>query len=330
MQKPLKKTVFITGIAGFIGYHLAKALTLRGDTVIGLDNFNAYYSPSLKRLRAKNLNKLGIEVLEADIRNISSLKPLFEKTPFTHLVNLAAQAGVRYSLTNPHTYIESNVNGFLEVLELCRAFPEMKLVYASSSSVYGTNNKIPFSENDPLTHPASLYAATKISNELMAYSYHHLYKLSTTGLRFFTVYGPFGRPDMAYFSFAKAIKEGKPIQVFNHGNMKRDFTYIDDIVDGCMKAIDLGAPYEIFNLGNNKAENLSSLILYLEKNLNQKAHLEMKPMQPGDVHETFADISKSQQMLGFQPKVSLEEGIKRFISWFDNYETTLAFDSLPS
>lgn len=322
MHTPLKKTVFITGIAGFIGYHLAKALTLRGDIVIGLDNFNSYYSPSLKRLRAKNLTDMGVEIFEEDIRNISSLKPLFEKHSFTHLVNLAAQAGVRYSLTNPHTYLESNVNGFLEILELCRFFPNMKLVYASSSSVYGTNNTIPFSENDPLTHPASLYAATKISNELMAYSYHHLYKISTTGLRFFTVYGPYGRPDMAYFSFAKAIKEGKPIQVFNHGNMRRDFTYIDDIVDGCIKAIDLGAPCEIFNLGNNKAEPLSNLIAFLEKNLKKKAQLEMKPMQPGDVLETFADISKSQNLLGFQPKVSLEEGIERFVSWFDKCNTT--------
>lgn len=319
MQHPSKKTVFITGIAGFIGYHLAKALIARGDHVVGCDNFNEYYPVFLKEERAKELKKLGVEVIKHDIRDLKSLDYLFEKRKFTHFVHLAAQAGVRYSITNPHTYIQCNINGFLEVLEVCRKHPSMKLVYASSSSVYGLNTKTPFSEEDPVKKPASLYAATKKSNELMAYVYSHVHGIHTTGLRFFTVYGPMGRPDMAYFSFTKAITEKTPIHVFNHGKMKRDFTYIDDIIDGCIAAIDLGAKCEVFNLGNHKAEDLSSLIELIETFVGNKAIIELKPMQAGDVYETFADITKSQEMLGYRPKVSLETGVERFVSWYKEF-----------
>ncbi|PCI95271.1 protein CapI [Candidatus Aerophobetes bacterium] len=317
------KTIFITGIAGFIGYHLAKALVERGDTVIGCDNFNEYYPVFLKNERVAILKKLGVEVIDHDIRELKSLKYLFEKHSFTHFINLAAQAGVRFSITHPHTYVQCNINGFLEVLEMCREFPSMKLIYASSSSVYGLNEKTPFSEDDLTKKPASLYAATKQSNELMAYVYSHVHGMHTTGLRFFTVYGPMGRPDMAYFSFTRAIDEGKPIHVFNHGKMKRDFTYIDDIIDGCVKAIDFGAKCEIFNLGNNKAEDLSNLIEQIESNLSKKAIIELKPMQPGDVYKTFADITKSQKMLGYAPKVSLEEGMKKFVSWYKEFSHEL-------
>lgn len=313
------KTVFITGIAGFIGYHLAKKLHERGDIVIGCDNFNEYYPSLLKKERANDLKKLGITIFKQDIRNLKALYYLFEKRPFTHMFHLAAQPGVRFSLTNPHCYIQNNINGFLEVLELCRHFAPIKLVYASSSSVYGLNSKTPFSEQDPVITPASLYAATKKSNELMAHSYHHLFGIPTTGLRFFTVYGPWGRPDMAYFSFTKAIDEGKPIHVFNHGKMRRDFTYIDDIVNGCVAAIDYGADYEIFNLGNNKPQELSSLIESIEYSLGKQASIEFKPMQPGDVLETCADIEKSQRLLNYSPSTSLEAGIAKFVEWYKTF-----------
>lgn len=314
-----RKTIFITGIAGFIGYHLARALHERGDHVIGCDNFNEYYPSLLKKERATLLKQLGIPIFKQDIRNLKALYYLFEKTPFTHMVHLAAQPGVRFSLTNPHCYVQNNINGFLEVLELCRHFHPIKLVYASSSSVYGLNSKIPFSEEDTVITPASLYAATKKSNELMAHSYHHLFGIPTTGLRFFTVYGPWGRPDMAYFSFTKSIDEGKPIHVFNHGKMRRDFTYIDDIVSGCIAAIDHGAAYEIFNLGNNKPEELSFLIKTIEQHLGKKAVMELKPMQPGDVLETCADINKSQLLLNYTPSTSLEKGIGNFVEWYKRF-----------
>lgn len=314
-----RKTVFITGIAGFIGYHLAKKLHERGDRVIGCDNFNEYYPSLLKKERAKGLKTLGITILKHDIRNLKALYYLFEKETFTHVAHLAAQPGVRFSLTNPHCYIQNNINGFLEVLELCRHFQPIKLIYASSSSVYGLNSKTPFSEQDLVTTPASLYAATKKSNELMAHSYHHLFGIPTTGLRFFTVYGPWGRPDMAYFSFTKSINEGKPIHVFNHGKMKRDFTYIDDIVNGCIAAIDHGAACEIFNLGNNKPEELSSLIESIEHHLGKKALIEFKPMQPGDVLETCADIDKSQLLLNYAPSTSLQDGIGKFVEWYKTF-----------
>ncbi len=315
----MKKKIFITGISGFIGYHLAKALHKRGDFVMGLDNFNEYYPQEYKKNRASNLKSLGIEVLDHDIRSISNLSKTFEKHQFTHLFHLAAQPGVRYSLKYPKAYMVNNIDGFFEVLEHAKAFKPMKFIFASSSSVYGHNTKVPFSEEDNVDHPVSLYAATKKSNELMAHTYHHLYGLSCVGLRFFTVYGPFGRPDMAYFSFTKAIEENKPIEVFNHGNMKRDFTYVDDIVDGCISCIDKNFGFEIFNLGNNKPEKLSHLIECIESSLDKKAHLVMKPMQPGDVFETYADITKAQKLLNFEPKISLDEGIKRFVSWYKEY-----------
>lgn len=311
-------TLFITGIAGFIGYHLAHHLHTRGDHVVGCDHFSDYYSSELKMQRAHHLKKLGISVLHHDILDLKSLYPLFQKTSFTHCVHLAAQPGVRFSLSNPHCYLQNNVNGFLEVLELCRHFEPLSLIYASSSSVYGLNTKVPFAETDPVISPASLYAATKKTNELMAHSYHHLFGIRTTGLRFFTVYGPWGRPDMAYFSFTKAIDEGSPISVFNHGAMKRDFTYIDDIVQGCLAAIDYDAGYEIFNLGNNTPQPLMNLIGCIERQLGKKAVMEFKPMQPGDVLETCADITKSQQLLGYHPSVSLEEGIERFVQWYQH------------
>jgi len=313
----MSKKVFITGIAGFIGYHLAMYLHKRGDLVIGCDHFSDYYSVELKRKRAFLLNNSGIRVLEHDVLDLKSLDALFKEKNFTHLVHLAAQPGVRFSLTNPHCYIQSNINAFLEVLETCRRFQPLALVYASSSSVYGLNTKIPFSESNRVDAPASLYAATKKSNELMAHSYHHLFQIPTTGLRFFTVYGPWGRPDMAYFSFTKAISEGQPISVFNHGQMRRDFTYIDDIVQGCASAIDYQAGYEIFNLGNHQPEPLMKLISSIEHHLGKKAILEFKPMQPGDVVETYADITKSEQLLNFYPKTSLQEGIGKFVDWYE-------------
>ncbi|MBM3191653.1 MAG: NAD-dependent epimerase/dehydratase family protein [Chlamydiae bacterium] len=315
----MPKILFITGIAGFIGYHLAKSLHARGDLVIGCDNFNEYYPSFLKKERAKRLKELGINVLTHDIRNLKALYYLFQKTPFSHFIHLAAQPGVRFSLTNPHCYVQNNLDGFLEVLELCRHFQPMQLVYASSSSVYGLNQKSPFSEDDPVIAPANLYAATKKSNELMAHAYHHLFHIPMTGLRFFTVYGPWGRPDMAYFSFAKAIQEGNPLHVFNHGKMKRDFTYIDDIIQGCLAAIDKPTSYEIFNLGNNKPQELMTLIHILEKALGKKAIIEFQPMQPGDVLETCADLSKSSSLLNYHPTTSLEQGLPTFAKWFQEF-----------
>jgi UDP-glucuronate 4-epimerase len=304
-----KRRILITGAAGFIGYHLARYLHQRGDAIIGLDNFNSYYAPQLKRQRAQELASLGISVIEGDVCDSMLLAELTAKHEVTHFVHLAAQAGVRYSLVNPHAYISANISGFLNVLENCRLHPAMKLIYASSSSVYGTNTKTPFSTRDETNCQASLYGVTKKTNELMAYTYHHLYGIPVTGLRFFTVYGPWGRPDMAYYLFTKAISEGKPIDVYNYGKMKRDFTYIDDIVSGISAAVDLGASFELFNLGNNKPEPLSQLIGILEETIGKKAILTHLPMQPGDVEMTYADISYSQEKLGFSPRTTLKEGI---------------------
>jgi len=314
------KRIFITGAAGFIGFHLARALRARGDFVLGLDHFNDYYSPELKRARAKILREEGIEVLEKDIRDTPSLKQLFRNSEITHVAHLAAQAGVRHSLVSPNDYVDSNLQGFVSILEACRSLPSIKFTYASSSSVYGLNKKIPFSVEDKTDEPANLYGATKKANEVMAHAYHHLFGLSVTALRYFTAYGPWGRPDMAYYRFSQLICEGKPIQVFNGGLMRRDFTYIDDIIKGTIAAIDLGAPCEIFNLGNNRPVELLYLIRLLEKGLGKDAKMEMLPMQPGEVIETFADIEKSTRLLGFRPSVSLEEGIARFIEWFKAYK----------
>lgn len=303
------KRIFITGIAGFIGFHLAQKLLERGDEVIGCDNFNDYYDPSLKRSRAEKIPN----VIECDIND-----PLDEHLErITHFVHLAAQAGVRYSITHPEKYKHSNLDGFFNVLETLRKHPHIKFTFASSSSVYGHNKKIPFSESDQTDHPANFYGASKKSNELMAYAYHKLYGIQTTALRFFTVYGPWGRPDMAYYSFAKAIAEEKQIKVFNYGKMQRDFTYIDDIVDGIIAAIDYEASFEIFNLGNNNPEELLKMIHLIESHFGKKAILEMLPMQPGEIQTTFADISKAQKLLHFTPKTSLENGMDLFLNWFD-------------
>jgi UDP-glucuronate 4-epimerase len=307
------KRVLVTGAAGFIGFHVSAALQKRGDFVIGLDCFNAYYDVGLKRARA---SCLGVEIVEADICDTQRLKTLLQQHKITHIVHLAAQAGVRHSLTHPQDYVASNLEGFVSVLEAAVSCPGVRLTYASSSSVYGLNTKIPFSVEDPTDRPANLYGATKKANELMAHAYHHLYGLPVTGLRFFTVYGPWGRPDMAYYRFAEQIRKGQPIQVFNHGKMRRDFTYIDDIVDGVLAAIDLGAPCEVFNLGNNRPVELMTLIQLLEKALGQSAVCQMLPMQAGEVLETFADIDRSIERLSFCPKVSIEAGIQRFIEWY--------------
>lgn len=315
------KRILVTGAAGFIGFHLSRFLRKRGDFCLGLDNFNAYYDPRLKKDRAEILQKEGMELVHADIQERDQVKLLLLKAGITHVVHLAAQAGVRHSLSHPDDYVASNVQGFVSLLEAIRFFPTIKLVYASSSSVYGLNQKIPFSVEDRTDAPANLYGATKKANELIAHAYHHLYGLSVTALRFFTAYGPWGRPDMAYYRFTKQICEGMPIQVFNHGEMKRDFTYIDDIVQGTAAALDLGAPCEIFNLGNNRPISLLYLIHLLEEGLGKEAIKEMLPMQAGEVPETFADIEKSQRLLGFSPAVSIEEGVVRFIDWFKRYHS---------
>jgi UDP-glucuronate 4-epimerase len=297
------KRIFITGIAGFIGFHLALHLKRRGDEVCGFDNFSPYYSVAYKKQRAALLKQEGIPILPPE-----NLKG------FTHLVHLAAQPGVRYSLSHPEVYADGNLKYFVDVLELSRKY-ELPLIYASSSSVYGLNQKMPFSEKDPVEEPANLYAATKRANELMAFSYHHLYKIPVTGLRYFTVYGPWGRPDMAYFTFAKAIQRGEPIKLYNEGKMKRDFTYIDDIVAGTTAAIDKSFPCELFNLGNHRAEEIPYLIELLEKGLKKKALIEKVPMQAGDMRETLADLSKSEALLGYSPKTPLAEGITKFTDW---------------
>jgi UDP-glucuronate 4-epimerase len=313
------KRILITGAAGFIGFHLARHLKKRGDFCLGLDNFNSYYDPQLKRDRASVLQKQGIEVVSADIQEQGAIKLLILKHGITHVVHLAAQAGVRHSLSHPDDYVASNLHGFVSILEACRFFPSIQLIYASSSSVYGLNKKIPFSVEDKTDQPTNLYGATKKANEVIAHAYHHLYGLSVTALRYFTAYGPWGRPDMAYYRFTRQICDGQSIQVFNRGQMKRDFTYIDDIVQGTTAAIDLGASCEIFNLGNNRPIDLLYLIQLLEEALGKRAVKEMLPMQAGEVTETFADIEKSQKLLNFRPAISIEDGILRFIDWFKQY-----------
>lgn len=311
------KRVFVTGAAGFIGFHLARALKRRGDEVLGFDNFNDYYSPDLKRKRTGILEKEGIKVVEGDICDAEALSRACQDS--THFVHLAAQAGVRYSLTNPQAYVKANIEGFVNVLEWCRKQKQVSLVYASSSSVYGRNSKTPFSINDPVDHPASLYGATKRSNELLADTYQALYRFSTIGLRFFTVYGPWGRPDMAYFSFTKALMSGEPIEVYNEGKMERDFTYVDDIVEGILAAIDRKtSKSELYNLGNEKPVSVLKFIEILEKITGRKAKKKLLPMQLGDVLSTHADISLSKQYLGFSPKFSLEEGLGKFVEWYSN------------
>lgn len=314
------ETVLVTGAAGFIGFHTAKALLLRGDHVISIDNLNSYYDVNLKESRVKILEEFPhFKLYRGDIEDIALIRQIFKENRIDKVCHLAAQAGVRYSITNPHTYISSNVVGFVNLLDETKNAGIKTFVYSSSSSVYGNQKKIPFSTSDDVNRPISLYAATKKSNELFAYTYHHLFGLHCTGLRFFTAYGPWGRPDMAYFKFAEAISKGKSIDVYNHGKMKRDFTYIDDIVAGILSALDKSYGYEIFNLGNNKPVTLSYFVRTLEKALGKKAKINYLPLQPGDVLQTHADIEDSAKKLGFRPKVSLTDGMDRFADWFFEY-----------
>lgn len=333
-----KKVILVTGSAGFIGFHLSYRLLSEGCRVIGLDNINDYYDPKLKKDRLKILEPFpNFAFHRIDLQDRSRMEDLFANHSFDTVVHLAAQAGVRYSLENPYAYIESNITGFTTVLEGCRATGANHLVFASSSSVYGANAAMPFSVHHCVDHPVSLYAATKKANELMAHTYAHLYGLPCTGLRFFTVYGPWGRPDMALFLFTKAILAGQPIKVFNFGKMRRDFTYIDDIVEGIVRVMAVparpnplwkkenpdpgssNAPYRIYNIGNNHPVDLMEFISILEECLGRKAQKELLPLQPGDVPETYADIDDLTSDFGFSPRTSLREGIARFVDWYLDY-----------
>lgn len=330
--------ILVTGAAGFIGFHLSKRLISRGDEVIGLDNLNDYYDVSLKEARLSQLqDSRAFKFYKLDLSDLQGLMGLFETERPDVVINLAAQAGVRYSLKNPHAYVQSNLVGFVNILEGCRHHGVKHLVYASSSSVYGANTSIPFSVHDNVDHPVSFYAASKKANELMAHTYSHLYGLPTTGLRFFTVYGPWGRPDMALFIFTRAILAGKPIDVFNYGKMKRDFTYIDDIIEGVVRVADripqpdpdwsgadpdLGtssAPYRVYNIGNNQPVELLHFIEAIENCLGIKAEKNLLPMQPGDVPATFADVDDLMRDTDFKPDTSIEAGIRRFIEWYREY-----------
>lgn len=314
--------VFITGTAGFIGMHLAHSLLEDGHTVVGLDNFNDYYSVPLKRDRHATLaSHPRYTGIEGDLCDQALITRLFREHSFDVVCNLAAQAGVRYSLTNPGAYQKSNIEGFLNILEACRHAKTPRLVYASSSSVYGGNTKLPFSESDPVDCPVSLYAATKKANELMAHTYTHLYGMQTIGLRFFTVYGPWGRPDMALWIFTKTILAGKPIPVFNHGRMRRDFTYVDDIVAGIKASLFRPGlnPYEVLNLGNHQSEYLMDMIGTLAASLGIEPKMELLPIQPGDVEATYADITLAEQKLGFRPTTSIAKGIPKFVAWYKDY-----------
>ena len=311
--------VLVTGVAGFIGMHCARRLLSRGDKVIGIDNLSPYNPIKLKKDRLKQLPKKNFSFAKLDISNFSALQKIFKREKPDSVLHLAAQPGVRYSLENPATYVRSNLVGFANLLECCRRNPPRHLVFASSSSVYGANSQLPWSESQNVDHPVSVYAATKKSNELMAHVYSHLYGIPATGLRYFTVYGPWGRPDMSAMLFARAIADGKPIPVFNHGDMQRDFTYVDDIVEGTLRVLDQPAPYAIYNIGNHQPVALLDYIAALEKVLGRKAKLEMKPMQPGDVKATYADTSALRRAVGFAPSTPLETGLARFAEWFKSY-----------
>jgi UDP-glucuronate 4-epimerase len=330
--------VLVTGAAGFIGFHLSRRLCATGYEVVGLDNLNTYYDLRLKEARLAQLKDIpSFSFHELDLTDRNALNELFGRAKFDYVVNLAAQAGVRYSLINPHAYLESNLNGFLNVLEGCRHNNVKHLVYASSSSVYGANKKIPFSVHDNVDHPISLYAATKKSNELMAHTYASLYNIPVTGLRFFTVYGPYGRPDMALFIFTKAILEGKPIDIFNNGNMRRDFTYIDDIVESVARLIPKPAkaneqwdgldpdpatsfaPYRIFNIGNNHPVELLRFVEIIEEKVGKKAIRNLMPMQEGDVPETFADVQDLFEYVGFKPSTPIDVGVGKFVDWYMSF-----------
>ncbi len=315
-----EQVVAVTGSAGFIGFHLSKRLLEMDCRVIGIDNLNEYYDPTLKKARLAILQELpGFHFYRIDIQDLPALKNVFEKHPVDIICNLAAQAGVRYSLKDPFSYQKSNLGGFLNILEMARNHKVKNLVFASSSSVYGKNKKIPYSVEDRVDHPISLYAASKKANELMAHAYNHLFEVPCTGLRYFTVYGPWGRPDMALFLFTDAILKGRPIDVYNYGKMRRDFTYIDDIVEGTVRAIEQPVAYEIFNLGNSDSAGLMDFIGIIEEELGMEAKKNLLPIQPGDVPETTADIEKSEKMLGFHPRTPLREGIHNFIVWYRGY-----------
>ncbi len=346
--------ILVTGTAGFIGFHLAKRLLERGDEVVGLDNINDYYDVRVKYGRLRETGIEGDEAIEyarpvqsdkygnyrfvkLNLEDRAAIDELFEREKFDAVCNLAAQAGVRYSLVNPHAYVDSNIVGFVNILEACRHYSVGHLAYASSSSVYGLNETMPFSTHDNVDHPISLYAASKKSNELMAHTYSHLYGLPTTGLRFFTVYGPWGRPDMALFLFTKAILEDRPIDVYNYGDMRRDFTYVDDIVEGLVRVIDhpprgnpewsgkhpdpgsSRAPYKIYNIGNNNPVKLMDFITAIEKAIGKEAKKNLLPIQPGDVPETYADVSDLIEDLGYRPATPIQEGVERFIQWYREF-----------
>jgi UDP-glucuronate 4-epimerase len=316
--------VLVTGCAGFIGMHCARRLLGRGDEVLGVDNFSPYYSVELKQARLRQLEGArGFRFERVDLADAPAVEALFERGSPERVLHLAAQPGVRYSLENPQSYIQSNLVAFANLLEACRRHPPRHLVYASSSSVYGANAKLPWSESDNVDHPISLYAATKKANELMAHVYSHLHGLAATGLRYFTVYGPWGRPDMSPMLFARAIAEGKPIQVFNHGDMQRDFTYIDDAVEATIRVLDRPPggtpPWRVLNVGNHQPVRLLDYIAALERALGAKAVKEMKPMQPGDVPATYADTRALREATGFAPATPLEEGLARFAEWFRSY-----------
>jgi UDP-glucuronate 4-epimerase len=331
-------TVLVTGAAGFIGFHTARALLARGEDVVGLDNVNDYYDPRLKRARLAELApQARFRFVEADLADRDTMATLFKTSRPERVVHLAAQAGVRYGATNPHAYVESNLTGFLNVLEGCRHHGVQHLVYASSSSVYGANTALPFSVSQRVDHPVSLYGATKKANELMAHAYAHLYRIPVTGLRFFTVYGPWGRPDMAPYQFTRRIIAGEPIDVFNNGDHARDFTYIDDVVEGVVRTLDRTAaanpawsgddpdpasstaPYRVYNIGNSQPIALMHFIACIEDAVGRKATLNLLPMQPGDVHETYADVDSLQRDTGFSPATPIEEGVRRFVAWYRSY-----------
>jgi len=333
-----KQKVLVTGAAGFIGFHVAQRLLQMGHTVVGLDSVNAYYDPRLKEARLSILrNDPAFSFLKMDLADRDAVRSVFEEHRFPVVVHLAAQAGVRYSIENPDAYIDANLQGFANILEGCRHYGCKHLLFASSSSVYGANTKVPFSEHDNVDHPVSLYAASKKANELMAHSYSHLYRLPATGLRFFTVYGPWGRPDMALFLFTDAIVNGKPIKLFNHGDMKRDFTYIDDVTEAVVRLVDRpptaskdwrsdspdpassNAPWRIYNIGNNEPEKLLDLVETIERELGKTAEKQMLPMQPGDVYATYADIEALKKEIDFRPNTPLKEGVARFVTWYRDY-----------
>jgi UDP-glucuronate 4-epimerase len=320
--------ILLTGVAGFIGFHVAQVLLERGDEVIGIDNLNDYYDPNLKRARLAQLEgRKGFKFFKADISDSAQVTEAVAGSDIRRIVHLAAQAGVRYSLVNPEAYIRANVLGHTVILELARHLPKCEhLVYASSSSVYGGNTKLPFAVEDRVDSPVSLYAATKKADELLSHAYAHLFRFPQTGLRFFTVYGPWGRPDMALYIFTKAIFEGRPIQVFNNGDMQRDFTYIDDIVNGVIRTLDnppapdeQGRPYRLYNIGNNKPEPLLRMIEVLEQAIGRKAEKQLMPMQPGDVKATYADITAISRDVGFAPTTPIDVGVPKFVDWFRRY-----------